>query len=176
MSFVIFSCKENEPAPYHEEELITSVELQFTQVDNPENQFVISYKDIDGDGGNNPVQNTPIKLLKNTSYKVEVKVKDESGSIANDLTEEVKEEGVNHQFFFSFNPFGLGTHNYLDKDVAEKPIGLSNTITANQEGSGTLTVTLRHEPNKEAEGVSAGNISTAGGETDIEAIFTIVVE
>ena len=35
-------------------------------------------------------------------------------------------------------------------------------------GHGQFTVTLRHEPDKSAQGVSAGDITNAGGETDIE--------
>ncbi|HBK71516.1 MAG TPA: type 1 periplasmic binding fold superfamily protein, partial [Flavobacteriaceae bacterium] len=35
---------------------------------------------------------------------------------------------------------------------------------------------LRHEPNKSASGVSDGDITNAGGETDIEVIFNITVQ
>ena len=37
--------------------------------------------------------------------------------------------------------------------------------------SATMTVILRHEPNKAGAGVSDGDITNAGGETDIEVTF-----
>ena len=51
------------------------------------------------------------------------------------------------------------------------------TATATGAASvGTLKVTLRHEPNKSAAGVVGGDITNAGGETDIEVEFPIVIE
>ena len=37
-------------------------------------------------------------------------------------------------------------------------------------------MTLRHEPAKDASGVAAGDITNAGGETDIEVTFDVTVE
>jgi hypothetical protein len=42
--------------------------------------------------------------------------------------------------------------------------------------SGNLTVILRHDLNKSAEGVAAGNIANAGGDTDVEIVFPITVQ
>jgi hypothetical protein len=42
--------------------------------------------------------------------------------------------------------------------------------------SGNLTITLIHEPDKFAEGVSGGNIENAGGSTDAEVVFPVIVE
>ncbi|MFT7376933.1 MAG: hypothetical protein ACI88Z_000758, partial [Sphingobacteriales bacterium] len=56
------------------------------------------------------------------------------------------------------------------------PLGLQTTITTTDVGNGTLTVILRHEPNKSASGVANGDISNAGGETDIEVTFNITVQ
>ena len=42
-------------------------------------------------------------------------------------------------------------------------------------GNGTITVILRHEPDKDASGVSNGDITNAGGETDIEVVFNVEV-
>ena len=35
---------------------------------------------------------------------------------------------------------------------------------------------LRHEPDKSAAGVSSGDITNAGGETDIEVSFNVIIE
>jgi hypothetical protein len=40
----------------------------------------------------------------------------------------------------------------------------------------TIRVTLIHEPMKSAAGVSSGDITNAGGETDIEVGLPVVVQ
>ena len=65
---------------------------------------------------------------------------------------------------------------YNDLDEEGKPIGLSTVLTTGEMGSGTITVTLRHEPNKDAAGVSSGDIANAGGETDIEVTFNVEIQ
>jgi len=74
-------------------------------------------------------------------------------------------------------------------DADGNPVGLSSTLTTGAAGSGTLTVTLRHEPMKSATGVTLrhepmksatgvadGDITNAGGETDIEIVFPVDVQ
>ncbi|MEZ7887763.1 MAG: type 1 periplasmic binding fold superfamily protein, partial [Flavobacteriales bacterium] len=61
-------------------------------------------------------------------------------------------------------------------DEEGNPIGLSTVLTTGEMGSGTITVTLRHEPNKDAAGVSSGDIANAGGETDIEVTFNVEIQ
>jgi hypothetical protein len=92
-----------------------------------------------------------------------------------DITEEVEEEAADHQFFFQTSVSGINIA-YADMDTNGNPIGLSTTLTTNETASGTITVTLRHEPNKDAAGVSAGDITNAGGETDIEITFNVEVQ
>ncbi len=56
------------------------------------------------------------------------------------------------------------------------PVGLEFTLQAGTASSGTITVTLRHQPAKDAAGVSAGEIANAAGETDVQESFDIVIE
>jgi hypothetical protein len=65
---------------------------------------------------------------------------------------------------------------YSDTDNQGNPIGIETLMTTGDPSSGTLNVTLRHEPDKNAENVSAGDISNAGGSTDIEADFDVRIE
>jgi len=65
---------------------------------------------------------------------------------------------------------------YDDKDANGNPVGLSSILTTGDAASGSITITLRHEPAKSASGVSNGDITNAGGETDIEVIFPINVQ
>jgi len=39
-----------------------------------------------------------------------------------------------------------------------------------------VTITLRHEPAKDATGVSDGDITNAGGETDISVNFPVEIQ
>ena len=56
-------------------------------------------------------------------------------------------------------------------------MGLEFTLTtAATAMTGNLTITLRHEPSKNAVGVSDGDITNAGGETDVQAVFPIVIQ
>ena len=100
---------------------------------------------------------------------------DTSGDETEDIGEEVAEEDDEHQFFFSSTVAGVSVA-YNDADGDGNPLGLANTVTTGAAGSGTLTVILRHEPDKNADGVSGGDISNAGGETDIEVAFPIEVQ
>ena len=90
------------------------------------------------------------------------------------MTEEVAAEGEEHQVFYQQN--ALGTITYTDEDSNGNPIGISFNYTAGTAATGTLTVTLRHEPNKDAEGVAYGMITNAGGSTDAEVVFNVVVQ
>lgn len=42
--------------------------------------------------------------------------------------------------------------------------------------NGSLKITLKHQPNKSGTNVSIGDITNAGGETDIEVTLPIVVQ
>ena len=94
---------------------------------------------------------------------------------AENIGEEVAEEDDEHQFFFQSTVAGL-TVEYGDNDDNGNPLGLLTTVSTGVAGTGTLTVTLRHEPDKNAAGVSDGSIDNAGGETDIEVTFPIDVQ
>ena len=94
---------------------------------------------------------------------------------AENITEEVEEEGDEHQFFFTPTN-NVVTVAYADMDINGDPIGIEFTLRTTNASSGNLTVTLIHEPNKNAAGVSSGDITNAGGETDAEATFAIGVQ
>lgn len=91
------------------------------------------------------------------------------------ITTEIQEEDEEHQFFFQSNVDDL-TIAYTDQDDDGNPVGLNTSLTTGEPSSGSITIILRHEPNKTASGVSSGDIANAGGETDIEVVFPIDVE
>jgi len=170
---VLFSqCNTEEPEPENEEELITTLEMVFESVDGSETVTFRLY-DEDGDGPIEPVV-TNGSLSANTDYNVEIEVRNDIEN--EDITEEVSEEALEHQFFFTIaNGLNLDFA-YDDADEDGNPIGIESTFSTGDASNGSLTVELRHEPNKSAAGAVDGDPANAGGETDIQATFTVVIE
>lgn len=167
------SCEKDEPEIINEEELITTVTYTLTPA-NGGQSVVLNFKDIDGDGGDEPVI-TGGTLSVNETYTGSLELLNEAESPAESITEEILEEDEEHQFFYDSDIAGL-TVNYEDQDENGNPVGLMTTITTTTAGSGNLTIILRHEPAKDAAGVDEGNIQNAGGETDIEITFPLNVQ
>ena len=170
----IISCEnDDDPILVNEEELITTVTLTLTPQGGGTN-VVLESKDLDGDGPNAPVITISGNLSPNTTYAGSVVFLNETESPAEDITAEVSAEGSAHQLFFS-NTNSLATITYNDQDVNGDPIGLAITLVTTATATGNLTITLRHEPNKNATDVSNGDITNAGGETDVAVTFANVM-
>lgn len=176
----ITACKKDEeddpitpPPPANEEELVTTLRLHFHSAGGVEHKHFV-FRDLDGDGGNSPVIMADT-LSRDSIYHVGIEVLNESESPAEDITEEIMDEGDVHQFFFQVSGANA-TVAYGDVDVNGLPIGLESMWTIGMASNGTVTVTLRHEPDKTGAGVSSGDITNAGGETDLEVSFPLVIE
>jgi hypothetical protein len=172
----ITSCKKDtpeDPVIPNEEEVITTLHFTLTP-DGGGTPVVLSFTDLDGDGGNSPVI-TEGTLDANATYNGSLELLNEIEDPADDITKEVEEEAVDHQFFFQTSVSGLNI-TYNDLDSNGNPLGLATIMNTTGTGTGTITVTLRHEPNKEASGVSMGDITNAGGETDIEVTFNVEIQ
>ena len=114
-------------------------------------------------------------FVNGISYSGTVSFLNEIANPVDNITEEVAEEAEDHQVFYQITN-NLGTFTYTDMDTDGKPIGLTFTFTTNNTGTGSLVVTLKHLPNKSATGVSSGDITNAGGETDATVTFPVVVQ
>ncbi len=159
--------------PANEEEVITTMILSFDNIGAGADKE-LRFTDADGDGGGAPVYE--LDTLDDASvYTTSIIILNETVSPADTISNEVLDEGVDHQFFFA--PTGVNiTFVYGDVDGNGDPIGLLTTMTTGSPSDGTLKVTLRHQPDKTAVGVSGGDITNAGGETDIEVTFPVVIE
>ena len=171
----IMSCSDDpeDPIIENEEEVITTLTYTLTPSEGG-SAVVLSYQDLDGDGANEPTI-TNGTLSAETTYSGALTLLNETESPAESITEEIEEEDADHQFFFETTVSGLSVA-YADTDDDGNPVGLASTLTTGSAGSGNLTVTLKHEPDKSASGVSDGVITNAGGETDISVTWTITVE
>jgi len=172
-TILIFTACKKDPDEVVDEEVITTLRYTLTP-DSGGTPVVLSFQDLDGDGGDAPIVMGGT-LAANETYSGVMVLLNESESPAEDVTEEIEEDDNHHQFFFQSTLGGLSV-SYDDEDGDGNPLGLKTNLSTGSAGSGQLTVTLRHEPNKSASGVADGNIENAGGETDIEVEFDIDVQ
>ena len=165
--FLYFSCNDDDdavPLPINEEEVITTMNVYV------DGALAMSSTDSDGDGPLAPVVTDGV-LAANTTYSVRLEFLNELEDPAEDITEEIEEEDLEHQVFYSVGgDLNVGVE-YANFDSEENPLGTLFTLTTNEAGSGTITITLIHEPMKPNDG-----LATAGGSTDIEVTFNVSVE
>ena len=170
-TLIFASCSDdddNTPDPVNDEEVITTLTVT---LDSGSDTVVMQYQDLDGDGSNAAVVTVSGSLNANTIYDGSIVLLNETEDPAENITEEVEEEDLDHQFFYTVGSGLNVTTDYADADSMGNPLGLSFILTTSEASSGALTFTLRHEPNKPNDG-----LETAGGETDIDVTFDVTVE
>ena len=178
-SIVFTACSNDDdgsnPEPVNEEEVITTLIATLTPVGGG-TPITLQTQDLDGDGPDAAVITVSSPLAVNTTYDGSLLLLNETESPAEEINEEIEEEDDEHQFFYQASN-AVATFTYADFDGNGNPLGLEFTLTtAVAASAGNITITLRHEPSKSAEGVSDGEITNAGGETDIQAVFPVVIE
>lgn len=168
------SCEKKDPDGGNQEELITTVILTLESAVSGVETVTFEFNDLDGEGGEAPTI-TGGKLQANQSYTTSIQILNRSETPEEDITVEVKEEDDEHQLFYSSDIGGM-SFDYLDQDGGGYPLGLSMNISTGAPGSGILKVVLKHEPEKMEPGVSEGDITNAGGSTDIDIDFPLEIE
>lgn len=187
--FLLVGCGDD-GGPSNLEELITTVTLTMTPMGGG-TAVTASFDDEDGLGGNPPVID-PINLVAAQTYAVTVSFQNRLETPPEEITDEVRDEGEDHQVFFtgtavngpaSNQPGAPLTHAYTDMDTNGLPIGLASTF-ATTTGTGTLTVTLRHvpplnnTPTKTADlatQVRDSGFATLAGSSDASVSFMVTV-
>ena len=169
---IMSSCKKDPVIP-DEQEVITTLKYTLTP-NGGGTPVVLSFQDLDGEGGNTPVI-TGGTLDTNATYTGAMVLLNEQANPVDNITAEINEENKDHQFFFQSTITGLSVA-YNDSDANGNPVGLQTTLTTTDAGTGTLKITLRHQPDKFANGASDGDITNVGGETDIEVTFDVNVQ
>ena len=176
LTLVFTGCSDDDdptPDPVNEQEVITRVTL--TMTDLATDEVLATYSWNDPDYGGNGYEYDGLTELPAVPTRCEVNAYNttlEESDPEYLVTTEILEEGADHQFFFSTDPEDLVfDFNILDVDENGFKIGQKFDILPGMGAagmSGTLTVLLIHEPIKDAEGVSDGDPTNAGGETDFE--------
>ncbi len=147
-----------------EPEVITTVVLHLKATDGSLDQ-AFEWNDPDGDGGNAPTVDN-ILLATGKTYTCKIQVLDRSQTPEVDITDEIEAENTEHLFVFKTDGVNI-TIAGADTDANGKPFRLSTTWTAGALSLGAVTVTLKHEPDKNAVDPDAT------GETDFEVDFPV---
>jgi hypothetical protein len=164
--FAMLSCsKDHVHASDHE--TITVFKYILTAPDGSQSSF--TYEDYDGEGGN--AGRKTVSILKaNTNYTGRIEVYTGDSGKLTQITDEIKSEGVDHEFFYQFNTTGAPTVLKTDVDVNNNPLGINTTFKTANTGVFPLTIILRHKPKKPNT-----SLQTAGGDTDVEVVFEMNV-
>lgn len=166
------ACDSTEPPEEQgpgEEELITRIVLT---ISGGGQTILATAEDEDGDGAN--FQIGGIRLTGSTTYTGSVQLFDDINDV--DLTAEVREEGTEHQFFYTLGgpASEIITLTTTDTDANGLPLGLSfRMVVGPTDGSqfnGTFNVVLSHFDREPKTG------TTRSSETDVDVTFPVIVE
>lgn len=170
----ISSCKKDEktvtPAPPGNEFLTTTI-LTCINTNAPYDTTIATWRDLTPDDTIPPdTSNAILNLKKNSVYKVQIGLLDETTNPAGDIGAEILERGNYHLFCFNTSS-SLGsnltiTRTDLDTNNPPLPIGLQDNFTTVNVSNGTLEVALRHQPN-----VKTGTCDP--GSTDLDVNFQV---
>ena len=174
VSVAITSCNPDETPPPNDEEVINYLTYTLTPLGGGD-EIVLTWDDPDGDGSG---ETTVAPLQANTTYNAVVGLQNTTVDPAEDvIAEDIGQELEEHQFFFTTTVDGMIVdYNPANIDADGNPVGILSEVVTGDAGTGNFTIILRHEPDKNADGVADGDITNAGGETDIEVTFAISVE
>lgn len=171
LTLAITSCKkEKTEEEDNDNEMITTVRVQLTE-EGTSNVLTFNWKDIDGQGGEAPVIDD-IVLKANTVYTASLVFLDESKTPAENITEEIEEEGDVHRIYYN-TPTGLTVGN-LDTDENGLPLGINSTWTTTNAATGTLQIILRHYGSGGKEASDPANSSKSSPDADVS--FSLIIE
>jgi|TARA_B100001094_G_scaffold180701_1_gene175079 hypothetical protein len=170
--FLYFSCNDDDdtPAPINEEEVITTMTIYLENSADASDVIMMQTQDLDGDGPNEPVITVDGPLSSGSAYIGAIGWANEMEDPAENITLEILEEADEHQVFFNASGVDIAFE-YGDFDSNNNPLGVVFSMSTGNAGSGTITITLVHEPTKPNDG-----LDTAGGSIDIQTSFPVTIE
>jgi hypothetical protein len=173
VAFLFAGCNDD-PQATNEKEVITTFIVTLIPAVNPTPEvgdtIRLSWDDVNLDAivdANELITNRPLRLGE--AYKASIKILNKSVDPEIDISEEVKEEDEEHILCFTVTNVSITITN-LDEDKNGLPVGLTSTWTATSVSTGTVNITLRHQP-----GVKTGDCPGAG-ETDATITFPVQVD
>jgi hypothetical protein len=155
----------------NDEELITTVVLTLTNTANTMDVVTLTFTDIDGEGGNDPVYSPAVGALSaNTTYTGHIQLWNATETPAEDINEEIEAEAEEHEFFYTSN--ANITITKTDTDSNNNPLGIETTVVTGAASTCNITVILKHEPTKPNDNTAVG----AGGSTDVEVSYSVNIQ
>ena len=183
VAFGFASCESEDPTQENDGEVITDVTLKFQEL-NASNTLVgsvLSFKASDPQGievGKTPTIQS-ISLAKGKKYQMTIEVT--NAIKGEDITQEILTEAAAHQFFFLGQVFDSSFFSIQYADAGGIALGLKTTVTVSSStgtNNSNMRVVLRHELNKSFPGASNpnfANFAQAGGETDLDLTFPVIL-
>lgn len=161
------SCKKaSTPKDETEHEAINGIDLVFKRGGVTVATFTA--EDPDGDGGNPPTRIDEIVLDVNSTYTVDVVLRNISGGISKDVTASIQAQARDHEFFFIPAAVPL-TVTKNDRDSNGFPVGFNSTwVTGSSVGTGTLQLRLMHKPR-----IKGPNDDPSKGHSDLSVNFPV---
>lgn len=172
--FAVSSCKKdpddpNDPNDNNEQELITTLIFSFTDTSSSTNTLSFAFRDPDGDGGAAPTQFDTLRFPANSTFNGALQLLDESdANDVEDITVEILAEDDEHLFCYTVSS-GLDMEVIRTDSDGNFPIGVATRWRAGAASTGTVRVTLKHQP-----GVKDG--SCTPGDTDVEVNFVVEIQ
>ena len=171
MTILFVSCsKDDDPVAVNEEEVITTLTVTLVPSDASAN-IILKTQDLDGDGPTAPSVTVSGDLKASLTYAGSMKFENETETPAENITLEIIEEADEHQVFYTVASSLNATVVSSKNDSKGLPLGTEFNLTTGAASTGKLTFTLRHQPKKPNTG-----LADAGGSTDIEATFDLVIK
>ncbi len=161
--------KVNNPPPIvNEQEIITTMTLNFVDSSNSSNIHTATFRDPDGDGGASYDIFDSIKLEANKTWYTTLILLNETANPVDTISYDVLDEADEH--LICFTPSGTSASVAItDLDGNNLPLGLQSTWKTGPAGTGTMQVILRHQP-----GTKDGTCTP--GESDIDVTFPVIVQ
>ena len=171
-SLLMASCSDD-PQSTNEEEVITTVIVTLDPVeveDEAEGEVVtLSWDDTNLDA---IVDDAEVivsgPLVEDETYDASIQMLNRSVDSEVDITKEIAKEAEDHIFCFTVSGVKIAVTN-RSEDKNGLPVGITSTWTTTTLSSGTVNITLRHQP-----GLKTGDCPGAG-DTDASITFTVSV-
>lgn len=168
----VMSCSGDDPEMVNEVKVITNLDYILMPAAGGI-PVTMRYQDLDGNGGT-PAIITGGQLAANTLYNADLAMTNELTFPLTNVSAEIRLEDNEHQIFYSSSLADM-EFSYRDKDSDDNPLGLATSLQTGSPGTGTISIIVRLNPDKNANGVSDGDITNAGGLTHVEVTFDVTV-
>ncbi|SEB41749.1 hypothetical protein SAMN04489761_0586 [Tenacibaculum sp. MAR_2009_124] len=168
-SAVLFTaCSDEDPIPVLEEEMITNVNLTFTNAADANDKVVLSNVAPNGQDGTS-TYNVEGKFKTGATYSLTLELLNGDEDV---LTEDIIPEAAEHFFWFKVNGINLTMTRDNDDTIGSggSKLGVKTTWVAGAVSSGNVQIALIHEPDSTDDSNEWGTVQ--GGSEDINLTFT----